>query len=634
MIALLNLVAKCGLQTELRESLQSLHASLENLDLYGTEFSRATAGDAIDWNTAVRRAQSRSKQDRFAYEEDRLVKQIVYLQSGLLIGSGLRTLVGRFQRKQAADINLIVERALDELQSSETHFYKKEALLLLDRHLSERDKLATRSIPVLSDLLVSQPEWCSLGKTLTVLSRIAGDQYVAHLAKAFEMTDDPKRDALLHACVFYGFPALRCDVPASMKEFLRWTDSVFSSTANEDLPVQLAVANLMRSLLRDRSKMVIRQKEGTDPRVTPGLISQSCQRMILDHLMSYSQLTDENFWLASAIARSDQPLIPIMDRLFRQTVLERSLAALSEPTHHQEADRLHAHALMIIRNVTAAGDELAGQQRSTVLKFLTGLIRSAAVDLKSKSDFHDLFGPFDRLPEPVVPNSRNDGNMASNCNSLIAGLNLIHELNLADELSDPIESLHETAGRPRIKINFYSSFRHWSDRYESVQRIPGGSVTELFTQTVFLQTGILLGKDPAELLSKPTRLKREEEEARKRFVQPGDTLAIHIPGLLPADNAPPPVIQAGQRSPVTGFPVPVNAEGEIRLPLLDALPVKGKELKEIRERLIETYVDMSIVNPTSGGSITVQFLMRAGEQFELRNIIGVPNFGSDVESEP
>ncbi|MEO8270642.1 MAG: polysaccharide biosynthesis/export family protein, partial [Aureliella sp.] len=115
----------------------------------------------------------------------------------------------------------------------------------------------------------------------------------------------------------------------------------------------------------------------------------------------------------------------------------------------------------------------------------------------------------------------------------------------------------------------------------------GNGYDEIYVRVVYLLTGALLGKDYHELINRPNRVRQEQAEARLRFVHAGDTLAIYIPTLLPAEGSSPPVLQAGKSPPVTGYPVPVNERGEITLPQLGLLSVEGKTLKEVRVLIVQ-----------------------------------------------
>ena len=125
----------------------------------------------------------------------------------------------------------------------------------------------------------------------------------------------------------------------------------------------------------------------------------------------------------------------------------------------------------------------------------------------------------------------------------------------------------------------------------------------------------LLNKNIKQLEETPNRVRRDKE----RFLQPGDILAIYIPSVLPADTSDPPVIQAGKNPPVMGYPVTVTEKSQIKVPYVDLISVEGKDLEQVRQILIDQYAEII----TKGRSdILVQFLMRAGERVELRNVTG------------
>lgn len=80
-------------------------------------------------------------------------------------------------------------------------------------------------------------------------------------------------------------------------------------------------------------------------------------------------------------------------------------------------------------------------------------------------------------------------------------------------------------------------------------------------------------------------------------VAPGDVLGIWIEGILGAANQPPPlhvsvapVLRDQRRSTASvGYPVPVDPEGTITLPLVGSIPVTGKTMSEIQKALVAAY---------------------------------------------
>jgi protein involved in polysaccharide export with SLBB domain len=86
---------------------------------------------------------------------------------------------------------------------------------------------------------------------------------------------------------------------------------------------------------------------------------------------------------------------------------------------------------------------------------------------------------------------------------------------------------------------------------------------------------------------------------------PGDVLGVHVDGVLGERNQILPshvgvgLQVAGVRPlpPSLGYPVPVEGNGTIDLPLAGPLPVAGKNLAEVREAIHEVYIRKNRLNP-------------------------------------
>ena len=198
-------------------------------------------------------------------------------------------------------------------------------------------------------------------------------------------------------------------------------------------------------------------------------------------------------------------------------------------------------------------------------------------------------------------------------------------MDLSDELRTELKMLQEAAAVFPVSRD-YSAV--WVGRVsDQWLRFKSGSDIEppqMFLQTVYVQAGLLLGQEFNDLRSTLTRRKQEYDEARRSLVESGDTLAVYVPHFLPPGLTPTPVIQAGKRTPVSGYPVPVNSEGEISLPLTGTLSVAGKDLETVRELIVQRFARNAARTEDELVGTTVQFLLRAGEQLELRNITGQP----------
>lgn len=75
--------------------------------------------------------------------------------------------------------------------------------------------------------------------------------------------------------------------------------------------------------------------------------------------------------------------------------------------------------------------------------------------------------------------------------------------------------------------------------------------------------------------------------APPRPVQPGDTLGVFIPHVLGQPDESPPVNRdpLGQRPPSLGYPIQVQADGSISLPIVGRVPVAGKSLPQVEDTL-------------------------------------------------
>ncbi|QDV26276.1 serine/threonine-protein kinase [Aureliella helgolandensis] len=622
-MALLSIVGSFELQSELRASLTSLHESLASQVLFGARYWNSRR-PANDWNqnTELRLALDNIKDRKL------VVLQTTYIQSGLLIDRELKDLVARFDQKKAVDIAVEAYGYLDKLEREGANKWSSQDRFGLYSALTPAQ--AQRAIPVLSKVLGNASLTEALEERLSMLWRVSDDEFFVHFAQILKAAPEPKRGQLL-AVDFSTLREFGCKNPDSLKPLLHWADTIFASQQETDIAIQPTLANMLRSLLRDRSELVASQhNDRKDFEKEAELVNDDCQKLILSHLEKYPQLTDQNFWLAQPVSYRYQftnKSATRMDKPFRAAMLTHAIATLSSEAESQvDLDQLRAHALMVIRSVvTTAGDTLSPRQTEEVLRFLARILQDSASDLVQSSILREQWGPFRDLVAPKLPSLQDVGSSASQCNTLIASLNLVDELNLAGELAGPLQTLFAAAEKPRISNNFYRSRQnHLFERFEESSQL----YSELYVQTIYLLSGRLIGQDYQELLARPdriraedTRIKREEAEARRLLVQPRDTLAIYIPGLLPAEGSPP-VLQAGTSQPVTGFPVPVTAEGEISLPLLEPFTVKGKEPKEVRELILQLYVRNGIMEEKRLSGTTVQFLMRADSPTEIRNVSG------------
>lgn len=647
-IVLLNSIAAFQLQAELQDELQALHDSLDASALYGSEYVRIE-DDEASWKTLLHLGEigsSTQLQLRQVRVRKLLLRQIAYVQSGRLLGLDLAGLCKRFQDLQNSDIAAYLQTLSDRLTSlsalkqESPKEYRAELSRIVDASKLITARHAEVVIPKLVEILKQQdaaldPNWAN-----ALLVQVAGDQYFVHLAHVLDEVSPEQCVALLDARVRVQGNML-CQDPNSLAELLAWSDRIFAVSPEAlTLPLdeisilQTRIANFLLYLLHDSLVAVGGQDDPPQDEMDAGVVSEACQREIVAHLQRYSQLTDKNFWLSESVMpaiiryRYKSRFDGSYCEAFRRVVLDRSITLLTHPAKTDEQKQLQVHAMLILHSLIQAGDELIPAQEAANSNFLAKLFSDSARDLESQISVVPKVGSFNQLREPFLPSLHEKCQTYLDLNNpLLAGLYLAEDLQLepGSALVAALQRLHDVAGEPQILTNYFDNQRHDLPDASDPQKVREreDNLSEFLVQAVFLKTGVLLGKEFTVLAGRPERLNQEALAERLRLVQAGDTLAIYVPavlpGSLPGDVPQTPVMQAGTNAPVIGIPVPVNSQGEIRVPLLSALTVQGKSLRQIREMLIEQYSD-GILQEADADQTSVQFLLRANEKLEVRNI--------------
>jgi RNA polymerase sigma factor (sigma-70 family) len=88
------------------------------------------------------------------------------------------------------------------------------------------------------------------------------------------------------------------------------------------------------------------------------------------------------------------------------------------------------------------------------------------------------------------------------------------------------------------------------------------------------------------------------------LLEAGDLLGVFVEDVFGAKGSVPPIINitpdqsAGHNPlPAVGYPVPVQQNGTIALPYLDALPVRGKSIDEVRKSVSDAYQQRGVLRP-------------------------------------
>jgi len=95
------------------------------------------------------------------------------------------------------------------------------------------------------------------------------------------------------------------------------------------------------------------------------------------------------------------------------------------------------------------------------------------------------------------------------------------------------------------------------------------------------------------------------EPPREYQIDKGDILGVYIEGVLPFNPPnvtpePPPVNFPDRDSllpPSLGYPIAVQSDGTLSLPLIEPLDVRGLTLDQVRDRIREAYIETDILRP-------------------------------------
>ncbi|MDZ4851380.1 MAG: protein kinase [Pirellulaceae bacterium] len=165
-----------------------------------------------------------------------------------------------------------------------------------------------------------------------------------------------------------------------------------------------------------------------------------------------------------------------------------------------------------------------------------------------------------------------------------------------------------------------TSTRLQADRYELVLQSPSDSLSIDNQQFTVKRGETIIARIRRQSSSDPIESDRDKIGA-------GDTLAIHLEGIIPfVPPSQPPlpvnVIQAGDHHPVLGFPFPVAADGTINLPLVGPVSVAGRTIESVREEIRRVCLERGILKERDKLVVApgVAILLKANERLPVRNI--------------
>jgi hypothetical protein len=434
--------------------------------------------------------------------------------------------------------------------------------------------------------------------------RSSGDEfcssYARVLAKHDRGTPSPLRSHRIGS-----YSQLRCATPDKLNPILAWCDEHFEGSDDQ---TAWEIAELLSSLANSSAPN----------------FSVECRELVVTHLVSYKRL-DKTIWF-------ERPMGQECSRQMRVATIKKAIERLAIGT--EPLDVIDCQALITIgKSISEDWKEISPELQERLIDVLRQQLAAAVQNHSDSAKLIQLPVLFNHHVAPIFSNEYHPAlqyhpqfaveNVRTNHVILILNQISLPIVNLPNQLFErlrpQIEALHETTAKLNLADQALSNTSsNWKSTVDRSSRI-----NELIWHTWYTQTGVLLGKPYDDLNNRPAKLMEEERGRKNRFVQPGDTLAIYIPGVLPLSGDPP-VIQAGKGQPVTGFPVPVSKEGTIQLPYIEPMVVKDLELFQVLAAIEESYTNKhNLLNSKRGPlGITVQYLLRAGYSLELRNIAG------------
>jgi serine/threonine protein kinase len=584
---------KNGLQNELQALFDTLHAS----SLFDPAVARYFRGpNEQTWSELLGRYSRR--------EPSYLPRRALYLQAGTMLGKSQDELLARLELKLPADIDFKIERQLDEIRDRAV--VMSESALDDLYHLPIENNAAVvqvlESLFSDSELFERFKQNSRRKREWGVWMKAAGDDFPASYARVLEKSSGEHRLGLLNIDLT-AFPDFQCIKSDALKQLLVWCERTLQADAQQEYSA--AITGMLSRLVTDKP-----------------CNSVVCQRMVVERLESFAFLTDQDFWLSRPFQFSNRRTI--MGPPMRQAVLKRAFAHVAKSSDADDA--LLCQALAIVRQGLESWDEVPQPMQVDAIEQIQKRLVAAAEKPDAQTELHSLPDSFAELTYPTfVGVQLTSADLSrTNVNAMIMMLNLLtaaRESNAQrfDQLRPTVQALHESIEQRNLMGRQLS--RWDGSRWENILHKAGTSRDLLLLHTWYMQTGGLLGHDVNTLRERPAKLDEEERERKRRFIQPRDTLAIHIPGLLP-QSGDPPVLQAGTSTPVVGFPVPVSSDGTIQLPLLEPLRVTELDLAQVQAEIDAQYVGKKLLKSDSPRGISVQFLLRAGEGLEIRNVAG------------
>ncbi len=626
LISALNLIAVGKLEPVLTQELTQLHESFSSLPLNSSSLVKAMQSPTKNTWTDMLLDHQNGK-----IPANYLPNRIIYLQSGFLTGKKENELFDRFEKSLAADVQLQIENALKAIENSistgNSAWQDWGMSYLTGVTSADYPPRAAEVLGKYFEKSSSRTDSESLLNFAKIWSRACGSRFLEQYGKVVKNADEINRRALL-SINLTKLEELEFKDPSQLNPLLEVASEIYDKPANKATRGDSSTVTMDKLMTRTLASLLAESSN----------VTAEVQQRLIDFLEQQGSLDDTNFWLRQPNSVKDEPHYGVP---MRQAILRHAIKALQLSGNSPE---LQCPSLALIKTAISNRDPITADQRKALIeqasielqrtvkspKAYAGLVlvthTSASLEPSFNGvDLQPISNASSTAPRRAGFEDRNFVSLSPRQNYgnlLVLYLNVLSAMNVQSNaaemqiLREELESLHQKVEAQNIMAN---GLLGWGSL--NLSNIGDPENFDVVMHTWYKQTGVMLGKDYTQLSQRPYELVKADRERQRRFVNPKDTLSIHIPSVLPRSGEPP-VIQAGKSTPVSGFPVPVSAEGQIDLPFIEPLNVKDLELPQVHAAIEKAYKDSKVLSGDKPLGITVHFLLRANQSEELRNIAG------------
>jgi serine/threonine protein kinase len=628
-ILALNLIESAKIKEQMKPQLTRLLDELNATRLFDQTLGRITNQQSlIPWESIA----ADSVEDKHYL----LLRQLIYGQVATMLGQDKKEIFARFETKQKVDFDFEIQPLVQQLRKGNLNVLPQLAKISAE----------SNDIGILESTFLEKADINYVRSKrgpihIILLAKALGDQLPASLVRILSQVDGETRNEILRVIVDqYQIGSMAKEIGIhnlqAVEEALQWCDRQLSSQSeimsNPDL------LPLMEWLIA----MLVQTAES----------SLECQQLIVDRLTTYSGLTTDGFWLrapvdnpfaSSRIAKRAEGTSRKFSQPMRLAILRKAISVLGEDK--AVSDKLRCHARITLLHNFEDAKLLRPPEQEAILKSVWQKLDRVVTDPQLQLAPVKIDGDFQRIVMSELQTSELPAGSVyrHSCSELVnlADKGYGNEMSLAfgfilkhledgksavsDPVLQPIQKLHKYCEAVLSQNENYMSLYYMS-RYNEIdtrsQQLQESQKVALWnTQLIFIQTGVLLGKDFDKLVGYTYNLAVAEIRRKARLIQPRDTLSFYLQPTS-GETPEPPVIQAGSRTPVVGFPIIVDEGGMIDLPSIGKIDTTDCDLDMLKTKIEEQISKLRGITMADTTRFHLSFLLRHNESLELRNVTG------------